>query len=465
MIGSLMGSANNVENHDDIELSTDCDADFSYEDYDGPMPVLGGITFQNLSTGPYTNMSWDFGDGTYFSDLENTVTHHYSESGSYEVSLTVWSNDTQLCLSTSSKTVEVWISDDPCEQLDCVWPGDTNADGVANLEDILNIGLEFGMSGPARDTVCGGWYGHPAMDWDESTVEGVNLKHGDCNGDGIINLSDLPFTSNLSESYTNLENGISFAESDGPPIKLNFNVDTVYITDATETTTITAELLLGSSIVPIEEVYGVVLYLNFPGQYIDSSSQVSVDYYQNSFFGDNEEVISRAVDMSEQGQVDIAFARNNGIGVTGQGRVGTVSFIIDADIIDGREEAEGQSFDVTINVVSVIDKFGNEIEISLSEEPASVYFVNNIITKVADPVLSDKVKIFPNPVSDVLNIDLGELNAHTLELYDVLGKRVEYRKIEADRMINLNVNKFEKGIYLLKIQTDQGIVSKRVVVE
>ena len=456
-------NANNIENLNETEISTDCVADFSYEDYEGPMPFLGGITFQNLSTGPYTNFSWDFGDDTYDSQ-DNTVTHNYGQSGSYLVSLTVW-DSTQQCFSTSTAIVQVWISDDPCDQLDCVWPGDTNSDGFANLQDILNIGLAFGATGPPRDSLCGEWHGHPAIDWDESTVDGVNLKHGDCNGDGIINLSDLPFTSNISESYTILENGVSFAESDGPPIKLEFNVDTVNITDVTEPITITAELILGSSYVPIEDVYGMVLYLNFPGQYIDSSSQVNVDYYQYSFFGGLGEVIPRSVDLSEQGQVDIAFTRNNGIGVTGQGRLATVSFIIDADIIDGREEAEGQSFDVSINVVSVIDKFGNELKISLSEEPASVFFINNIITKVMDPVLSERVKVFPNPVTNVLNIDLGELKAQTLELYDILGKRVEYREIEADRMINFNVNKFENGIYLLKIQTDQGIVIKRVVVE
>ena len=52
-----------------------------------------------------------------------------------------------------------------------------------------------------------------------------------------------------------------------------------------------------------------------------------------------------------------------------------------------------------------------------------------------------------------------------LELYDVLGKRVVYRELNADRLINMNVNRFEKGMYVLKIQTDQGVLSKRIVVE
>ena len=465
LFGDVNGNSNGVESSIDVIPSTDCEADFSYTDYTGPFPVLGGIKFTNLSTGPYTDLSWDFGDGDYSTGIGASITHFYTQSGSYEVKLSVWNSDTQACLSTSSTIVEVWISEDPCDQLDCVWPGDTNADGLANLEDILNIGLNFGATGPPRDEVCGGWYGHPAMDWNEYTYDGVNLKHSDCNGDGIITLSDLPYTANMAESYTKLENGVSFAESDGPPVKLQFNVDTVHVTDATATTEIFASLMLGSPDVPMEDVYGIVLYLNFPGIYVDSSSQVSVEYFEDSFFGESGEVIPRAIDLSDQSQVDFGLTRKDGENISGDGRVATFSFIIDADIIDGREEAEGQSFNVSVHVVKVIDKFGNELDISLSAEPASVFFVNNIITKVVDPVLSEKVKVFPNPVSDELTIDLGDLNGQIMELYDMLGKRVIYRELESDSILSLNVNKFEKGMYILKIQTEQGIVSKRVVVK
>lgn len=457
-------NAGNFENANDATSDFTCEANFSYSDYDGPLPVVGGITFENLSSGTYSHLAWDFGDGNIVSN-ENVTTHIYEESGSYEVSLSIWDNYAQQCFSTSTTIVEVWISDDPCDQLDCVWPGDTNADGISNLEDILNIGLEFGMTGPPRDSVCGGWFGHPAEDWNYETSDGLNLKHADCNGDGEINLSDLPFTSNLSDSYTQLENGVAVAESNGAPIKLQFNVDTVHITNSFEPTKITAALMLGSSDVVMEDVYGVVLYLEFPGVYVDTTSQIEIDYDENSFFGGVGEVITRAVDLSDDGQIDFAIARTDGENVSGHGRIATLSYIIDADIIDGRDEDEGQSFNVHVKVVKVIDKFGNELDISLSAEPASVFFVNNIVTSVVDPALSEKVKVYPNPVSDVLNIDLGDLNGELLELYDVLGKQVLSQKLQSDRMIELSVNSFEKGMYLMKIQTEQGIVSKRIVVK
>ena len=445
---------------------TNCEADFSFSEYDGPMPVLGGITFQNLSTGNFSYVSWDFGDGTTNSyDIGEEVTHFYSEGGSYTVSLMIWETGTNECFSSTTKTIEVWISDDPCEQLDCVWPGDTNGDGSANVEDVLNIGLEFGATGPARDSICGGWFGHLAEDWEEYTIDGVDLKHGDCNGDGEINLSDLPFTSNVSGSYSKLENGISNTNSNGPQIKMQFNVDTVRITDLSKKTTIDASLELGSSTTPMEDVYGVVLYLEYPNMYVDSNVQIVVDYDNNSFFGTAGEVIPRSVDIKEEGQIDFAITRRNGQNTSGYGRIATVSFIIDADIIDGRDEDEGTSFNVDVKVVKVIDKLGNDIDVNLSPEPSSVFFVNKVTTSTVDPVLSDKVNVFPNPVSDVLNIELGELKGEILELYDILGKRVVYRELNSEQLINMNVNRLEKGMYVLKIQTDQGLVSKRIVVE
>ena len=227
------------------------------------------------------------------------------------------------------------------------------------------------------------------------------------------NLSDLPFTSNVSQSYTPLEEDNSNTNSNGPHIKMQFNVDTVRITNATETTTISASLELGSSTIPMEDVYGVVLFMEYPNIYVDSSVQIVVDYDDNSFFGSASEVVSRSVDLKDEGQIDFAMTRRNGQNISGHGRVATVSFIIDADIIDGRNEDEGTAFNVDVKVVKVIDKLGNELDVNLSPEPSSVFFVNNIVTSVVDPVLAQQVKVYPNPVSDELNIDLGELNGES----------------------------------------------------
>lgn len=440
-----------------------CDASFSYEDYSGPMPIVGGVTFNNLSLGAYTEWTWDFGDGSYDSESLEAVTHFYAESGTYDVRLTVWSGAPGNCLSEFTQSIDVFISDDPCDQLDCVWPGDTNGDGVATLEDLVNIGVGFGMTGPPRDSISIDWESQAATDWDFENSNGINYKHFDCNGDGTISINDIPAIQN---NYIMLENGVSVTESNGVPISLNFDVDTVVITEENQYLEINAGLNFGSSDIPMNDVYGVVLYLTYPKNYVVASEPVDFDYNENSFFGNMSTALPMARNIQEAGQTDIVLTRKNIINTSGQGRVASLKFIIEGDIIDGRSVNEGQMFGVHINVVAALDVDGNEIDISLPEEPAGVFFQNGLTpTKTVELLSESELQVQPNPARDMLQISLSErLHPEEIEVFDLLGKRVMYQEI-TNTTSRLNVARLHAGIYILKVKTEEGIGTKRIVIE
>lgn len=66
-----------------------------------------------------------------------------------------------------------------------------------------------------------------------------------------------------------------------------------------------------------------------------------------------------------------------------------------------------------------------------------------------------QVKIYPNPVKDVINIS-SEKPVKSIEIYDVLG-----RLIKTETANNINVSNLSKGNYLIKIKTgDQELVEK-----
>ncbi|MBX2927706.1 MAG: T9SS type A sorting domain-containing protein [Saprospiraceae bacterium] len=71
---------------------------------------------------------------------------------------------------------------------DCVWPGDANADGIANHEDMLAIGLGLSQSGPTREGILN-WSPWFAENW--STA---GRKHADTDGNGAINTGDAVIT-------------------------------------------------------------------------------------------------------------------------------------------------------------------------------------------------------------------------------------------------------------------------------
>lgn len=76
-----------------------------------------------------------------------------------------------------------------CDQ--AVYPGDFNADGVANNTDLLFWGLACkDTPGLTRTNPSSNWVAQIAPNW-ANAVNGVNNKHQDGDGNGLINESDI----------------------------------------------------------------------------------------------------------------------------------------------------------------------------------------------------------------------------------------------------------------------------------
>lgn len=71
--------------------------------------------------------------------------------------------------------------------------------------------------------------------------------------------------------------------------------------------------------------------------------------------------------------------------------------------------------------------------------------------------------LFPNPVQEKLNISLQEASLEAVEVYTLSGKLVRHLLCEGQHQI-VDVSDLPEGTYLLKIQTDQGVETKRFVV-
>jgi len=77
---------------------------------------------------------------------------------------------------------------------------------------------------------------------------------------------------------------------------------------------------------------------------------------------------------------------------------------------------------------------------------------------------SQTISIYPNPASDVLNIDPQDgVVLEKVELYNISGRLVrEYNDLSKGSIL---VNGLGKGIYILKAFTDKGNYSERIIVE
>ncbi len=153
-------------------------AAFSADSFGGILPVT--IQFSNDSTpeGEVNNYIWYFGDGNTSTEINPIYT--YQTAGSYDVSL-VAAN----MVGSDSTLAEGYIK--VLEEEISVWPGDTDSNGMVDLQDILPIGIYWRERGNERQSVSFSWIGHEYPDgWDVELA-----AFADCNGDGKVNIADV----------------------------------------------------------------------------------------------------------------------------------------------------------------------------------------------------------------------------------------------------------------------------------
>lgn len=166
---------------------------------------------------------------------------------------------TSSCGATASDTIIVTLSGD------CVWAGDVNADGQVNMLDYLSLGIANGSSGSTRASATSQWKAASTTDWTKSFdpthayAANVNLKHADCNGDGVVDL--------LTDGAVVMQNAgfshqkIKVTGSNGVTLSVEPTMTTM---TASDTFTISYDIQLSDpNGGPVEGVYGIAFTLDY----------------------------------------------------------------------------------------------------------------------------------------------------------------------------------------------------------
>lgn len=75
---------------------------------------------------------------------------------------------------------------------------------------------------------------------------------------------------------------------------------------------------------------------------------------------------------------------------------------------------------------------------------------------------------YPNPASDVVKFDVQNSSAATLEIFDMLGKKVGERQLSARQgQVTLQVSHLQPGLYFATVRSDRGdaVETKRLVIQ
>ncbi|MEO1628543.1 MAG: T9SS type A sorting domain-containing protein [Bacteroidota bacterium] len=341
---------------------------------------------------------------------------------------------------------------------DCVWPGDLNANGIANNLDILAFGFALGQSGPARTNGSTNWEALEAEDWAGFLPDlGTNFKHIDADGNGVIDEQDR-LAVNINYNLTNdLFSGLLGSVIAG---------NDLFVVPQNEVTspggTFLLDIHLGSASNPIDSMYGIGFQLKLDTQLVES---VNFDF-SDSWIGTGSEVFTYGKYDDEIEHAATAITRLDGVPVSGFGKIARVEIVITDVVL-------GISADSTSCVPFQLE-FENVLGINQREEDQMIGIRNDTLSLKHPSQLTSThtawgadMELFPNPVEDQLVVHPGRQSIKSIQLIDRIGQMVWQANYESPPIGNVPIDLgfLPRGLYLIRITGQGGLRTQKIILQ
>jgi len=341
-----------------------------------------------------------------------------------------------------------------------VYPGDANDNGIVNNIDVLYVGYSFGTTGPSRVFTDSEFEPQEApAAWSNIFPDGTSYAHADANGDGLVGTQDLLAV------YKN------YGEAHPPVIPDDFpeppeGAARLYMEEDSQPFPLTP----GSE-------FSIPLYLNDPDHPLDVNGlafsfeydaevikEVRLEWLPGWFNSDSSWYGLQVPFPGSSSQLDIVATRFGNDPVRGGGILGRLHIIIEDDLIE-LLPAPTDSIKVLIGVKFIrgVGKDFDPIPLEGDEHYFTVYHPDARPNKLKNPK-NNIFNVYPNPVRHQLNIEARK-NIHSAVISDLLGRILLRETQIASTKFQLPVNDLPPGLYLLRVQTGEGIGTRVVLVE
>ena len=285
---------------------------------------------------------WDYEGQNIATTEEITVT----ENGWYYLAVG------DACGNAAIDSVYVVLDDN------CVWPGDFNYDNVTNYLDLLHWSAAFGQTGAIRPNASYNWEGQPCENWNGIHTDGVNYKHADADGNGIIDLNDPnAIIANYSETHGILPPPLTLVES---PISLTPEVNEPAYASLTGSSNVVIDLDLrnNNNVNVVFNRLGFQIYYDFGGSILNN---IQLELNED-WVGTNVKTIIKH--FPQEQKIDVAIARYDGQNVTGDGYLGKMIAVIDNVALDTISASIGLG---NVNGIKMLLNDDSEIPVGFSE--------------------------------------------------------------------------------------------------
>ena len=409
------------------------------------------ITFGNQTIHGYNML--------VFEPEEEFVTEDSSDIVEFEV---------KYCVGSTCPTIKIFLtvqdmqSSNPfCIGNPCVWAGDADNNGIVDIRDVLCIGMAMGEDGNVRSGGSTAWYGQHSTQWEQNAGP-VNLKYIDTDGNGIVSNAD---TAAIRTHYWKTH---SIVPKETPVAKSPVSVNILTPLPVNLGDMVELEVEVGNINNPMLDMYGFAYSFIFNPKYLTNvhdsvnvgvpDSTIAIGSYNHSWFASNSPMLNMLV-QPHNGRLDFAMSRTNGLTASGYGGVGHITFIITEDF-NGIRGSEDPSIRVDLAHAYAMNSAGQYVRLNDVAIDIPV-----ILEERNAPLTPDMLIAFPNPTSHLLNLHMnGGYEIQEVGLYSMLGQRVLYTSNLSDRNHRMDVYGVPAGTYIVRVMTDKGPVSKKVII-
>jgi len=332
-----------------------------------------------------------------------------------------------------------------------VWPGNTNDDSIVNNYDLLPIGLYYGTSGIPRENISNAWAGQNCFNWPCSQFDSTNMKHVDCNGDGVISALDT-VAINLNYGLTHaMSKKIIKQEKSAPILSIVSNSTSYQAGD-----TARFDIIAGDVSNPVNALYGIAYNIHIDPEFIEPGS-LKFSHISSWLGNPAVDALKLSKKFESIGIFENAIIRMDHINQTGYGIIGKLQFKIN-DVITSID-----TMNLSISSYSAVNASSQQIVFNT---------VDNSVIVLPDPssinsIILNNFSFYPNPAYDMLYLEVSPsiISANAkIEIYDILGKAVLSQKIQKNKT-GIDINSFKKGMYLMKLINGDEIIVKKFVKE
>ncbi|MFN8338789.1 MAG: T9SS type A sorting domain-containing protein [Saprospiraceae bacterium] len=292
---------------------------------------------------------------------------------------------------------------------------------------------------------------------------GVNIKHIDANGDGIINPAD---TVAIADYYADIH---AFVPEEVLAIK---DYPFALIPNATELDSgdlLILDVAIGSNTSPLVDIFGLAFGLNVSPAMIDSAS-LSVNFDKSSWFSNNSPTL-QMYKQPKEGKIHAAFTRTSSIvedevegikppGVSGNGIIGQIVFIVEDEVEGIKSSDDFITRRISTNGIQMEDADGERYQLPDTYIDVKVRKNSN-----APNPTSDKLIVFPNPATENVLLHFnGRNEIKGYKVYNQMGELIIVNNEVNAQATSINVQNLPLGMYVVKVVTTQGTITKKILV-